>query len=104
MQITHVPNDMPQWPPTTRLYVDENGQHYAVHVDEGMPGVLASVVAGLPADIQAGLHNIMICHTTVVLCDENGVVSSLDVFHASAPGTPHRIALQELGFDVVEES
>ena len=80
------------------------GQHYAVHVDEGMPGVLASVVGGLPADLQAGLHNIMICDTTVVLCDENGSPPSLDVFHRSAPGAPHRIALQELGFDVVEEA
>lgn len=104
MRVTHVQNDMPQWAPNTRLYVDDAGQHYAVYVDEGMPGVLASVVGGLPADVQAGLHNVMICNTTVVLCGPNGAASSLDVFHASAPGTPHRIALQEIGFDVVEES
>lgn len=105
MVVTQVDKPMKRWPPNTRLYIDESGQHYAVHADEGLStGQESAVNAALAAlgqpMIRSGMHTIMLCDTTIVACDENGIAPDLTPLHSSAPGTSHEDALAAAGLEI----
>lgn len=96
---------MRRWPPNTRLYVDESGQHYAVHADGGLSGGQQNTLnaaldeLGQPA-VKSGMHTIIMCETTIVACDENGIAPDLTPMCTCPPGTSHEDALAAAGFEV----
>lgn len=97
MKVTLLETEMTMWPPNTRHYVDEDGQHYAVHSDAAESIDPALVV---PPEIARNVHTIIPCPTTIVLCDERGIASSLDALHTAEPCTSHEDALVAAGFEV----
>jgi len=103
--VTQVDKPMRRWPPNTRLYVDEAGQHYAVHADGGLSAGQQRAVdfalgdLGLPA-VKSGMHTIVLCETTIVACDENGIAPELTPMCTCPPGTSHEDALVAAGLEI----
>lgn len=105
MVVTQVDKPMRRWPPNTRLYVDDSGQHYAVHVDAGLSAGQENAVnaalgdLGLPA-IKSGMHTIVLCDSTIVACDENGIAADLMPMCTCPSGTSHEDALAAAGLEI----
>ncbi len=107
MVVTQVDRPMRRWPPNTRLYVDESGQHYAVHVDAGLSAGQENAVNAALSDlgqpmVKSGMHTIMLCDTTIVACDENGIAPDLTPMSTCPPGTSHENALAAAGFEIAD--
>lgn len=105
MLVTQVDKPMRRWPLNTRLYVAESGQHYAVHADAGLTAGQENALnaalndLGQPA-VKSGMHTIIMCDTTIVACDENGIAPDLTPLHSFAPGTSHEDALAAAGLEI----
>lgn len=100
MKIVLLQNDLKRWPPGTRLYRDEAGQHYAVHADV-TPGDVFKAM-NLPEEVARNIHTVLPCATTVVPCDERGAAETMDAIYKGPPGTSHEDALAALEYEVVE--
>lgn len=105
MVVTQVDKPMRRWPPGTRLYVDESGQHYAVHADEGVSAGQQNTLNAALNDlgqpmVKSGMHTIIMCDTTIVRCDENGIAPNLTPMCTCPPGTSHEDALAAAGLEI----
>ncbi len=98
MKVVLLQTDMKRWPPGTRHYRDESGQHYAVHADTEAGAVAASM--NLPEGIARNIHTVLPCATTIVACDERGTAESMDAIYKGPAGTSHEDALAAAGFEL----
>lgn len=105
MVVTQLDTPLPMWPSNTRLYVDESGQHYAVHVDSGLSVGQESALNAALEDlgeplVNSGMHTVVPCETTVVACDENGIAPDLTPLCTCPAGTSHEDALAAAALEI----
>lgn len=109
MNITQLDTAMTMWPPNTRHYVADDGQHYAVRADPSVPSTFQSAVDQTLADlgqpsVSSGEHTIIACPTTIVACNADGIPADLTPLYIYPAGTTCEQALAAAGFEITSDS
>ena len=105
---TLVDSVMDTWAPDTRHYVTDDGQHFAIHVYDGIDAQTSQYIdetlaeMGMPV-LADGSNTIVVSPTTVNVCTKDGLPigdSIPEPLHTFDPGTSHVDALALMGYTI----